>query len=226
MNFVRDIQIWAETELYDHAQYHSGLVRLSAENVTQNNSGTAPWVPVVGAVAMIAVACVGWWLTRTYRREDHKREDEYRHEDHRRDDQYRHQDRQREDLTDSRQLLKEADLQLRKLSRMEGAADHGHFAHLQDLQVRVERVADRGPETLRLPFAAVASCMDVYIASAVPDVTEAMEIYCKVSTADEVPVDWSLAVLLKRAEQQGRAASALADAIEAAEQVVDASCRS
>ncbi|WP_157968575.1 sulfite exporter TauE/SafE family protein [Streptomyces geranii] len=222
MNIARGIQLWVDTGPNSHSGYHSGLVRLSMGNAAQNSSGTPAWVPVVGAIAVIAVACIGWWLTRTYRREDHQREDEHRHGDHRRDDQHRHQDRQREDLAANRRLLEDADLEMRRLSRLESAAGRGDLAHLQDLQVRVERVADRGPYALKQPFGVVSGCMDAYIATAVPDVAEAMEIYCKASTPDEVPLSWSLAVLLKRAAQQGRATSALADAVMAAEQAVEA----
>ncbi|MEU6445022.1 hypothetical protein [Streptomyces sp. NPDC047046] len=221
MNIARGIQLWVNTSPNGRPREASGLVHLSAEHVVQSSSGTPVWGPTISALSVIAVACIGWWLTRIYRRDDHQREDEHRHDDQRRDDQYRHQNHQREDLAAYCQLLEDVDLEVRRLSRLEGAAGQGDLTQLQDLQLRSERVADRGPDTLRSPFAAVSSCMEVYISAAIPDVTEAMEIYCKASMPGEVPANWSLAVLLKRAEQQGRAASALADAVKAAEQAVN-----
>jgi hypothetical protein len=221
VSVTHGIRLWAGAEPIARIGYDPDLVQLGAENSARNSSGTPIWAVFVGAVAVIAVACVSWWLARAYRREDQQREDEHRHHDRRRDEQYRHQDHQREDLAGVRRLLEDADLQVRRLSRLESAAGRGDLADLEDLRVRIERIADRGPEPLRSPFAAVSECIDAYTDAAVPDVAEVMEIYCKTSEPEDVPMSWRLEGLLKRAEHQGRAASALADAIHAAEQAVD-----
>ncbi|MFM9812897.1 hypothetical protein ACKI16_30850 [Streptomyces scabiei] len=170
---------------------------------------------------MIIIAAVGWWLVRRHRRTDHGREDQHRRVDHQRQDHQRHQDHQRTDLATPRQLLEDADLQVRRVTRLERVAGREDFALLQNLQDRAERVAERGPAGLRAPFDDVAKLMEAYIKTAVPDAGEAMEIYCKASQPDDVPASWELTVLLKQAERQGRTAVALAHAIKVAEQAVD-----
>ncbi|MET8685508.1 hypothetical protein ABZV77_14935 [Streptomyces sp. NPDC004732] len=213
MNIALDLRPWAETGKIRRTGHHSVLFHLGAEDVAPHTSGASAWTPVVGTVALIGIACIGWWLARRYRREDHRRADDQRHDD-----------RQREDLAFERRLLEAADLQMRMLSRLEHTASQCDLTRLQELQARFDRVADRGPGPLRRPFAVVGESMDAYIATAVPTAAEAMVVYYRASGPDEVPMDWDLATLLKCAERQGRAATALVNAIEVAEQAVGDMC--
>ena len=169
----------------------------AAQPTSHASAGWPAWVPL-GVLASLFVAVIGWLLVARYRRQDHTRAD----------------------LAPISAILEGIDLEIRRLAHSPGTAAHDDFAQLRDWQTRVERAAERAPEALKPAMAEVAKHVVAYTATAMPAIDDVTSAYLAATTVDAIPSQWSLELLLGRAQQQGRAHGDLAAAITAAEYAV------
>lgn len=175
----------------------SPLRELALEPASRASAGWPAWVPW-SVIATLVVAVVGWVLVARYRQQDHTRAD----------------------LAPISAILEGIDLEIRRLAHSPGTAVLEDFATLRELQTRVERAAERAPAALKPAMTEVAKHVCAYTATGMPPIEEVTTAYLAATTADAIPAQWSLELLLGRAQQQGRAHSDLAAAIAAAENAI------
>ena len=176
----------------------AGSVSAVPIHATQAAVGSGTLVPLIGVPVSVLVAVFGWWLHKKHRRED----------------------RMLADLTEIAQILRDVDLQVRRLAGLGRVVTTADFVELRRLSDMVQRASEQRPCELQQPLADVARRTKVYLTTPLPPADDVTAAYLVASAAHNIPPDWQLSVLLKRAEEQGHAAADVAAAVKTAESKV------